>query len=409
MVRPGAYSGAFQIDAGCREGTAEAPIQVFFERRATLRASGPEPPLTARKAFWHFDGLSILSGEFRGAALATSGSGAHHLTFDHARVDQGSGSGVTIGSGSSHITIANSHIHRRGVGTDPDSSGIKVAPGAHDILIIGNSLHDNSGGSVKVGGLENPSDSPRAVETLSILANTIHDDRAAAVCISALSNLRIAQNTIYRSRPVGPADVQAILIENVQRAVIEENHISGSPIGIQVGLSSASGESLAAPPEDVWILRNYLEDPFLREGSAINVEAGRSVRVCNNVIDQYADAIMLLGGTPQTEGVSIANNLVLRVSDIAFLLADPKSAIYFDHNVFSPRGRKVDVQIGKETLDLARFLEKRKMPHTRLVPGVSLMHRDLARINGFPAVDAGKALEGIVFIGAAPDIGVAER
>jgi hypothetical protein len=59
-------------------------------------------------------------------------------------------------------------------------------------------------------------------------------------------------------------------------------------------------------------------------------------------------------------------------------------------------------------VDAAAWMALR-MPHSRVAPGADLSGGDLGKIVGFSPVDAGKALDGVSFRGAAPDVGVAER
>jgi len=90
------------------------------------------------------------------------------------------------------------------------------------------------------------------------------------------------------------------------------------------------------------------------------------------------------------------------------MMQSPSAATLFDYNVFSPSG-PVTAEVGGETAALSRFLERGTMPHTQLKSGVRVVQRDLARVSGIATVDRGKAVPGLQFRGAAPDLGVAER
>src|SRR5262249_23127658 len=145
------------------------------------------------------------------------------------------------------------------------------------------------------------------------------------------------------------------------------------------------------------------------KGTAIDVEACTKVRVSNNTIQNYDAGIMIFGSPPQTEAVSEVNNLILGISDAARVLSDSKAAADFDYNILSPKSENLDLQVHKKTLDLARFLQEARMPHTKIAKGVVLKNRDLSAVEGVATVDQGKALRGITFKGSAPDIGVAEK
>jgi hypothetical protein len=149
--------------------------------------------------------------------------------------------------------------------------------------------------------------------------------------------------------------------------------------------------------------RSYLENRLTGEGTAFRLVRGRGIRVSNNVINRYAEPLWI--GSPGLERVEVANNLILKPR-IAFTLAEPSAVAFFDYNVF---GSDVSLRaVVGQASEGATWISAR-MPHSCIVPGADLSGGDLARIVGFSPVDAGKALEGMGYRGAAPDIGVAER
>lgn len=399
-VKKGAYTGEFRIADACRDGTAEAPIQVFFEG-ATLKSSSDGSALAVTKAFWLIDGLRMTLGELSAPGLSVEGG--HDVTIDHASIGGGRGPGIRIVDGASRVTIANTRVQKAALGQPwPDSVGIEIGAGTSEIRVVSCQLSRNPAGSLRVDA----NTAERVARELTFDGNSIHDDLGPALALFGGEKIRVLNNTIFYGgeRRTG---TRGIVLERARDVSIEGNHIADAAVAIRVGFADPKGGAFLAP-RDVSISRNDIENA-LPEGTAIDVEAGQRVRVTNNVIERYADAIMVFGAPPQTEGVSVANNLVLSVSDVAFVLAEPKAAVFFDYNIFSPRGDRVEVQVGKKTVDLAKFLEGGTMPKSKLVKGVLLRHRELSAVDGVATVDQGKALEGISFKGSAPDLGVAEK
>ena len=144
-------------------------------------------------------------------------------------------------------------------------------------------------------------------------------------------------------------------------------------------------------------------------GTAVDIEAGDHVRFTNNVIEGYADGILVFGKLPSTSAITAANNLVLSVSRTAFLIQDPKSAVLFDYNVFSPRGNALTADVRQKSQPLSKFLEGGTMPHTRVVPNVQVLNRDLGRISGVETAHRGTTIDGSGTRGSTPDLGVTEQ
>lgn len=398
-ILPGEYEGGFSIDDTCQDGTAEAPIEVFFQK-GVLKPSATKPALSVGKAFWFFKQLSVSLGDHEGPGLVIS---SHDVLVDKAFVYKGRGPGVRVAPGASRVTIGHANILKIGVTQPgPDAVGVDIAQGAREVRIVACRLYQNPAGSIRVLAAR---DGPEAAD-ISVEDNSIRDDGGPGLALLGGERVKVARNTIFYGRRTGVPS-RAIILESAHDVTIENNRISDAAEAIRVGFADAKGGPYLRS-RDVTIARNAIETTF-PTGTAIDVEAGRKVRIVNNVIEGYDDGIMVFGSPPQTETVSVANNLVISVSDVALVLADTKAAAYFDHNVFSPRAERVDVQVGKKTTDLARFLKGRTMPHTKLVKQIVLRHRDLAAVEGVATVDQGKALEGIAFKGAAPDIGVAEK
>jgi parallel beta-helix repeat protein len=347
-VKRGVYPGNLKIDDKCRDG----PIAVFFEDNAALVGS-----VAVRRSSWHFEGIEVREG-----GVTIDGSS---VFLNRAQIHDG----VKIfGSG---VTISNSRI-------TSDSAGIEVEPGARHIAIINNHVYDSPGGDIRV----------REARDVEIIGNTVRRG-AAGISMVDSDNAMIADNTIQ--------DTPGIALERVKHARIRSNHITGAEVGIAVG-------RLTSGADDVTIDHNDVET-MSQSGAAVSIEAGNHVLVANNVIDGYPDGVLVLG---EPRNVSVVNNLVLAVKRTAFVIHDPSSIRLFDFNIFSPAADAVRSEIGNEKLTLAEGLARAGMPHSRVIPGVQLLHHDLGRVAGVETVDRGTRV-GIEFKGKAPDLGVNEQ
>ena len=391
------------MDSPCRDGTRALPIEVVFDGKARLVPGGGAPVLTIRKAHWQLVGLYLDLGESRADGAALEGHEAHDIVLAQARIAGGAGPGIRIGNGTAHVTVAGSRISKtRAVRPGLSSVGIEIEAGARDVLLEDNRLHQNPAGSIRVSA---PAAGGRSAENVRVIANTIHDDGSTAISAGGVDGLWVVGNTI--SDVSGTDETRGITLEDVRRGVVRSNHLAHCSVAIRAGRVDPEGGAALAV-KGISIDRNYLETGF-PGGTAIDIEAGDSIRVANNVIDGYADGILILGKSVQVHALSVTNNLVLGVSGIAFALPDPASAMLFDYNVFSPRGDRATVELGGDTVSLTRFLAGGSMPHSKVLMGVEIRNRDLARVSGIRTVDAGKRLDGITFKGSAPDLGVAER
>lgn len=159
VMLPGRYRGPLVIGETCKDGTSEAPIQVFAEVDGVLHGRKAEPALEVRRAHWVFEGFEIIPGDGGGAGFATYGPGAHDITLHKSHLHNGFGDGVFIGPHSQRVTVANSHIHQfgpRGGGkkkakrNGAGGVGVRIAPGTREISVISNQIHHNRGEHVDV-------------------------------------------------------------------------------------------------------------------------------------------------------------------------------------------------------------------------------------------------------------------
>ena len=202
------------------------------------------------------------------------------------------------------------------------------------------------------------------------------------------------------------ADTRGIELGRVDRAIVKWNHIANCQVAIQVGGAGEGGE--LRQPVDVSIDHNYLEDAYAM-GTGIRVDAANKARLVHNVVEGAAEAIVVRGAPPRTQALTVANNLVVGISRLAFVLEEPKAVRIFDYNVFSPAGDAVSVRYGKREVGLSQLLKEGVMAHSKMAPGVRFANRDLARVEGAVTHEQGVAVSGYAHRGAAPDIGLDER
>lgn len=384
LLSAGIYSGSFRVAGACRDGTADAPIQVF-SRHAFLKPAGGGDVLTVERAHWQFWEVQIALLDSPSAGFVTTGPGAHDIAIDQSHIYEGKGPAVRLASGSAGVVLSNCHIHQ--------STGVRIEAGTSGIRLVNNHIHHNRSASVTVSG----GGAPGVARQISIVGNRIHNDRGPALDLGRCQDVEITRNRFSNYRPDEGRGGEAIVIGAGCRGVkLESNSVLEATVGLLIGAEKGAG----SPPERVVVQRNYFTNRLTADSTALRVDGGRDVRFSNNVVDHYAAAFVVSAA----DRLVIANNLVIAPT-VAFRLP-PGGIFFFDYNFFATPSTPV-AKIGAADAGPAWWRER--MPHTRTAPSADLTGNDLGKISGFTLVDAGKPFEGLSFAGAAPDVGVAER
>ncbi|MGH9443468.1 MAG: right-handed parallel beta-helix repeat-containing protein [Thermoanaerobaculia bacterium] len=388
VVIPGIYEGPFTIGKDCRDGTKEAPIQVYADD-AFLKSSSGADVLTVERPFWQFWEVQIALLHSRGSGFVTKGPAAHDIAVDQSHIYEGEGPAVRFEAGSSRITLSSCHIHQ--------GRGVEIDTGTRDITIVADHIHHNSGTSLTIGAGDV---SREPAENISVLGNRFHNDRGHAVELRRCRHVRLSENKISNYRPEGSFAGDAVVVAAGSSDVaFENNTILEATRAISVG-----GNSSESGPDRVAFRRNYLENQLTRQSTALLVRGGREIHFENNIVDRYEEPFDV--GSAGVSEVSIANNLVIRPA-FAWDVASFGVFNLFDFNVFGGEST-LQGSVGGRASRAADWIGRR-MPHSRLVPGAEISGRDLGKIVGFSALDAGTAVKGLSFKGLAPDIGIAEH
>ncbi len=414
VLLPGRYTSPIRIESPCRDGAEGAPIQVLASEGAVFAMEGDVTALSVQTAFWSFRGIAIEPRVPNfGAGIQTLGVGAHDIELDRFTIVGGRGPGIRVGSGSRRVIISNGEIRGLRGGGFRRSNGIEVHSRVRELTVAGNRIHHNQGSSIYVGGSRGKGKGIESyVEKLTIVGNTFHGDGMHGVKIKGGSrNVRIADNLIYDYRPYRSSRGAGILIyPNIRDVVIEGNHVADVPIGVLLGTTEPGTGVTSDGPRHIAIRRNYLECRLPSESHGVLVNSGQDIRIRHNVVDGCAEAFRILA-RPPGEGISVANNLVLGASSLAFLVTDPQTISDFDDNVFQAPGGALRMQFGEEKADLRGYLARGRMPRTTLAASAAVEGRDVGRVTGVPVVDRGRAFEDEEEEprGSAPDIGIAEH
>ncbi|MDQ6894576.1 MAG: right-handed parallel beta-helix repeat-containing protein [Acidobacteriota bacterium] len=404
IVGEGEYTEVVRVDQSCRDGTAKAPITVIFEK-AEIHPSNGAVVLSVSRSFWRFERLTLDLGDRDARGFVVEGP-ARGVVFDRARIAGGAGTAVRVGAGATATTISRSSFVRGSGAVSPGGLAIAVESGSSDTRIVENAALGRPSGAVRVGppsGAFSGGPAPRAVV---IEGNTFSGSRAPAVLVTEGTEVRIAANTILCDRR--GLEGRGIVVEGGSAVRLEGNHVVDASVSVQVGWREPGGTG-SGRPEDVLVSRNYFERRAAEDTTGVDVEAGRDVRIANNVFEELSEALALFGAPPQTVDLVIANNLVLGATRLAFRADGLAGVAFFTANVFGFHGPAVPAEMDGKPRDLRRLFSSRPLRGNRIVSGVAILRKDLGHIEGVETRDAGVPVRGVAFEGAAPDLGLAER
>lgn len=180
VVQPRNYTGSFRIAGDCKDGTADAPIQLFAHDAFLL--PGPSGDvLTLERAHWQLWQVQIAQRERDIAGLVITGPRAHHVEVEHSHISEGEGAAVRIGGGAGAVVVSNSHIHHSG--------GIRVE--GSNVQLINNHIHHNRSSAITI----------EDARDVTITGNRIQNDHGPEVQVTRASAVRIAGNRIWNCRP----------------------------------------------------------------------------------------------------------------------------------------------------------------------------------------------------------------
>jgi hypothetical protein len=321
IVAPREYSGPFRIGAGCRDGTADAPIQLFAHDAFLLPGASGDV-LTVERAHWQLAHVQIALRDSRAAGLVLAGGGAHDVAVDHSHISEGDGAAVRITGGASAIVVSNSHIHHSG--------GVRIDGGAARIRLAGNHIHHNRASGVAVAG----------AREITIDGNRIHNDRGPAIHAARAANIAITRNRLWNCSPsavAAGAGSHSITIE--RNAIVEATtaiHLDGA--------------------ERTAIRRNYLENRLTAGSTALLAGSAREIRFHNNVVNSYTAPVRVHAAAAE---ISVANNLFLGPSPEwspappgAFSFAGPNAVAGAE----SLAGRELGSIAGVQTVDAGKAM-----------------------------------------------------
>jgi hypothetical protein len=167
-------------------------------------------------------------------------------------------------------------IHNNGNPLSPveiDIHGVAPDSGDSRIWIVDNTIHDNGGDSIQVGGATAPEPWARY---MYIGRNVMHDDGENAVDIKRARDVIISQNTIYGyvPPPAGTDDGTAIVVhDNPDRVWVIFNRVFDSTNGIRC---TGANDGFYAIGNVVWNIRHDPGDPSYDPGSMTGVQGIRA-------------------------------------------------------------------------------------------------------------------------------------
>ncbi|HYH95312.1 right-handed parallel beta-helix repeat-containing protein [Hyalangium sp.] len=305
-VLPGTYSEQLVLESH-GEGAAAITLRGEGPSRPTLMPSSNRAPgaIIFVRGRWNLENLHVdVDGAPMAAVVFLPGGDKSRLTGSELR-DGTAGAGVIV-QGARHIRIQDNVIHHF-IKAGHDSHGVVVVGPSRDVAIRSNNIHHNSGDSIQCQGGVGPA------EVLLIENNQLHDSGENGVDIKECNEVVIRNNQISgfpnaTIRPVGSSAGDGVLVSlGARGVVIQGNTISKAGRGVSI-------LSQVAPPEDIWVERNTIQN--IRNfpphnGQGIRIAGGRNVHVVENTIEGTASyGLMLAADGVVVTGLTVRNNRV---------------------------------------------------------------------------------------------------
>lgn len=302
-VLPGVYPEELVLES---RGSQVAPITLRGEgspRPSLVPAGRTHSTVLRVQGRWNLENLHIDVGGAPMFAVIFDPKAEQSVLRDSELNGGTSGAGVFV-QGARNITVQNNSIHHF-IKSGDDSHGVVVVAPARNIIIRDNDIHHDSGDSVQCQAETD------TVENILIEGNTLHDEGENAVDIKGCEHVIVRDNTLggfpnTAVRPPGSSAGEAIVLhEAVHDILIEGNDISRAGRGVSV-----LGEG--APSEFVWIRGNHFQD--IRNlpdgnGQAIRIESARNIWVEDNTVEDTASyGLMLAADGVPVEGLVVRNN-----------------------------------------------------------------------------------------------------
>jgi Calx-beta domain len=196
--------------------------------------------------------------------------------FNEVRNYSPSSNSSAVNPAGAENVIYGNWIHHNGNPLSPveiDIHGVAPDSGDSRIWIVDNTIHDNGGDSIQVGGATAPEPWARF---MYIGRNVMHDDGENAVDIKRARDVIISQNTIfgYVPPPSGTDDGTAIVVhDNPDRVWVIFNRVSDSTNGIRC---TGAQDGFYAIGNVVWNIRHDPGDPSYDPDSMTGVQGIRA-------------------------------------------------------------------------------------------------------------------------------------
>jgi hypothetical protein len=170
IIWDGEFAGPFVIGEECKDGTSEAPIDVYAAADSVLRGGvhTDEPVLTVARAHWNLHDLMVVPLESLGGGVVLR-EPARDVVLDSPHIRSGRGNGIEIHPGVSGVLIEDAHLHHLGIqegghrghgpvaggervdpATTPPGAGIRIYPGTRAIRVLHSEIRNIFGQPLEV-------------------------------------------------------------------------------------------------------------------------------------------------------------------------------------------------------------------------------------------------------------------
>lgn len=423
-VRSGTYLENVIVGSGARDGSPTMPIVLRADPasagKPVIRPAVAAPALTVQRKYWIVERLDV-NQDLGPAPAVELGLGAENvvLRFNKIHKSRGNSGLDVVGPVTGVLIYWNTIWDNEGfwTGAAYNAWGVRIAPGASQIVLRHNSLYHNAGSGIVCSGAESGI-AGNAPDDLLLEDNRVQWNTGTGIDIGGCTRVTVRGGEYDNSKlyghggPAKPAacDGAAIKVRHGASGVlIERTRFWENGRGIAIGEKTSTATAVVVRDNlffkmSAW--QNYC-------GDGVNVDQGENIKVFNNTFDEMPRSALRMGVNGKVvRDVSAFNNILNNAAYALVVWPANLPGLYLDRNVFWKPGATPVIWSAGAELTLAQWQGQEGQDATSFARDplfiASPRTGDYYTQETSPARDVAIDNTGRTAYGAGPDIGFLE-